>query len=92
MDRESVLGKFKTLNLWGRGETRAPHKPLLVILTIGELLRGKGRLLPYSEIDTKLGELLSEYGPGGRIRGRGTRSGGSRPMGSGRFLMPRRFA
>ena len=63
MDRKSVLEKFKTLNLWERGETRAPHKPLLAILTIGELLRGKGRLLPYSEIDTKLGELLSEYGP-----------------------------
>ena len=26
------------------------------------MLRGKDRLLPYSEIDTKLGELLSEYG------------------------------
>lgn len=63
MDRESVLEKFRTLNQWRRKGTRAPHKPLLVILAIGELLRGNGRLLPYSEIDTKLGELLSEYGP-----------------------------
>lgn len=63
MDRESVLEKFKTLNLFRKDGVRAPHKPLLVILAIGELLRGKGRLLPYSEIDTKLGKLLSEYGP-----------------------------
>ena len=49
--------------MWGRDGARAPHKPLLVILAIGELLRGKGRLLPYFEIDSKLGELLSEYGP-----------------------------
>ena len=62
MNRDSVLEKFKTPNLWEKDGARAPHKPLLVILTIGELLRGKGRLLPYSEIDTKLGELLSEYG------------------------------
>ena len=63
MDRASTLQKFECLNLWRRDGTRAPHKPLLVILAIGELLRGKGRQLPYSEIDTKLGELLSEYGP-----------------------------
>jgi len=63
MDRESVVEKFKTLNLWRKDGARAPHKPLLVIFAIGELLRGKGRLLPYSVIDPKLGELLSEYGP-----------------------------
>lgn len=63
MDRDSVLEKFRTLNLWRKDGARAPHKPLLVILAIGELLRGKGRLLPYSEMDTKLGKLLGEYGP-----------------------------
>lgn len=63
MDRESVLEKFISLNLFRKDGVRVPHKPLLVILAIGELLRGKGRLLPYSEIDTKLGKLLSEYGP-----------------------------
>lgn len=62
MDRESLLEKFKTLNLFRKDGIRAPHKPLLVILAIGELLQGKGRLLPYSEIDTRLGKLLSEYG------------------------------
>ena len=62
MDRDSVLQRFSSLNLWRKDRARAPHKPLLVVLAIGGLLRGKGRMLPYSEIDMKLGELLSEYG------------------------------
>ena len=62
MDRKSILQKFETLNLARKGGTRAPHKPLLVIYAIGELMRGKGRLLPYSETDKTLGELLSEFG------------------------------
>ena len=62
MDRESLLEKFETLNLWRRDGARAPHKPLLVLYAIGVLLRGKGRLLPYSEIDDNLGSLLSEFG------------------------------
>ena len=63
MDRESLLEKFRTLNLFRRDGVRAPHKPLLVNLALGDLLRGKERLLPYTEIDTRLGKLLSEYGP-----------------------------
>ena len=62
MDRESLLEKFETLNLWRRDGARAPHKPLLVLYAIGVLLRGKGRLLQYSEIDDNLGSLLSEFG------------------------------
>ena len=63
MDRKSVIQKFKTLNLWKRGGKRAPHKPLLVLYTIGKLLQGESRLLPYSEIDENLGNLLREFGP-----------------------------
>ena len=70
MDRESIVQKFETLNLWKSDGARAPHKPLLVLYTIGELLRGKSRLLPYSEIDENLGNLLSEFGP--RQSGHGT--------------------
>ena len=62
MDRESIIQKFETLNISKQDGARAPHKPLLVIHAIGELMRGKDRLLPYSEIDKTLGELLSEFG------------------------------
>ena len=63
MDRESIIQKFENLRLWQRGGVRAPHKHLLVLYAIGRLLRGEGRLIPYSEVDENLGNLLIEYGP-----------------------------
>lgn len=63
MDRELLVRKFGSLNLWRKDGARAPHKPLLVIYAIGELLRGKGRLLPFAEIDESFGNLLAEFGP-----------------------------
>ena len=63
MDRELILQKFKTLNLWQKGGRRAPHKPLLVLYAIGKLLRAESRLIAYSDVEKKLGELLQEFGP-----------------------------
>ena len=63
MDRDEIAQKFETLKVWQRGGERAPHKPLLVLYAIGKLLRGEERLLPYSEVDEKLGKLLREFGP-----------------------------
>ena len=63
MEKESVIHKFETLRLWQRGGVRAPHKPLLVLYAIGKLLRGEGRLIPFTEVDENLGTLLREYGP-----------------------------
>ena len=42
---------------------RAPQKPLLVLYAIGKLLQGEDRLLPFSEVDEKLGKLLRNFGP-----------------------------
>ena len=63
MDREEIIQRFEKLRVWKRAGERAPHKPLLVLYAIGKLLRGEGRLIPYSEVDTKLGNLLREFGP-----------------------------
>lgn len=63
MDREEIARKFETLKVWQRGDVRAPHKPLLVLYAIGKLLRGEGRLLPFYEVDERLGILLQEFGP-----------------------------
>ena len=62
MDTESIIRKIEPLNLARKDGVRAPHMPLLVIHAIGELMRGKDRLIPYNEIDKTLGELLSEFG------------------------------
>jgi putative restriction endonuclease len=60
---QAILESFRRLNLWQRGSERAPHKPLLVLLALGELMRGGPRLLSYRTIDPKLRHLLSEFGP-----------------------------
>ena len=62
MDRELILRKFESLRMWQSGGVRAPHKPLLVLCAIGKLLRGEGRLIPYSEVDEILGNLLKQFG------------------------------
>lgn len=63
MDRELILKKFENLRIWKRLGKRAPHKPLLVIYAIGKLLQDNRQIIPYSEIDKDLGELLREFGP-----------------------------
>ena len=70
MNREEIVQKFETLKVWQRGDKRAPHKPLLVLYAIGELLRGKGRLLPYTEVDHSFGDILAEFSP--RMSNQGT--------------------
>lgn len=64
MNRDEILEKFEKLKIWKRTGERAPHKPLLVLYAIGKLLRDDDRMVRYSEIDDKLGNLLREFGPG----------------------------
>jgi putative restriction endonuclease len=42
---------------------RAPHKPLLLLLTLGRLRREGDRGLVFAEIEAELGWLLREFGP-----------------------------
>ena len=63
MDSEAIAHKFEQLKVWKNAGERAPHKPLLVLYSIGKLLRDGSRLLSYSEIDNNLGNLLGEFGP-----------------------------
>lgn len=55
----SLLANLKT---WRRGDTRAPHKPLLILLALGRLSRGL-KLMPFIECESTLAELLREFGP-----------------------------
>ncbi|WP_218934122.1 phosphorothioated DNA-binding restriction endonuclease [Rosistilla ulvae] len=58
-----MLDQFRALKVWQRGDERAPHKPLLVLLVLGKYALGAERLIPYSEIDRPLRELLEAFGP-----------------------------
>lgn len=49
------------LNVWKRRGIRAPHKPLLLLVALRELLNGRERLLEFREFDDKLRPLLRKY-------------------------------
>lgn len=59
---ENVLQKISRLRTYQRGERRAPHKPLLLLIAIGELIRGKEKL-SYPEVEKALMPLLKAFAP-----------------------------
>ena len=63
MDRDEIRDQFRDLSVWKRGSERAPHKPLLVLWTLGRYAAGADRLLQYEEIDRALQKLLRDFGP-----------------------------
>lgn len=60
--RETVLRKIARLNTFRRGDRRAPHKPLLLLIAIGARMHGK-RSLPFAEVEARLMPLLRAYAP-----------------------------
>lgn len=58
----SIRQRFQSLSTWERGDNRAPHKPLLVLWSLGHYARGGSRLISYREIDAGLRRLLSNFG------------------------------
>jgi hypothetical protein len=39
-----ILNQIKDINVWRRGDERAPHKPLLILLALSRIARGGNRL------------------------------------------------
>lgn len=56
------LRRVETVTVWKRGNMRAPHKPLLLLLALGRLSRGEGAI-SFSECQPILSNLLREFGP-----------------------------
>lgn len=63
MNEEEIKRRIDNLNVWKRGDQRAPHKPLLLLYALGRCARGESRLVPYREVHEKLRKLLEEFGP-----------------------------
>lgn len=62
MTKPLVLNKFDSLNVWKRGDQRAPHKPLLVLLALGRWQHGDTEI-SFESAEPKLTTLLKEFGP-----------------------------
>ena len=63
MNRQEILDLFDQINVWKRGDLRAPHKPLLLLYALGKCARDEKREIPYHEVDENLRPLLIEFGP-----------------------------
>ena len=58
-----LLRPFGELKVWRRGSERAPHKPLLLLLSLSRIASGQPRLTSFSELEEPLTRLLRDYGP-----------------------------
>ncbi len=63
MTRDEILQAFDRIRVWQSGGQRAPHKPLLILLALGRLVRGEPPMAEFSELEEKLKELLTDFGP-----------------------------
>jgi putative restriction endonuclease len=63
MNAQELLARINTLNVWKKGDQRAPHKPLLLLLALARLNTGQPRLIAFDEIEKKLTTLLEDFGP-----------------------------
>jgi putative restriction endonuclease len=62
LQREQIIKAFDGIIVFTRGDQRAPHKPLLLLLALGRVQQGELRLLPYRKTDLKLQSLLRDFG------------------------------
>lgn len=61
--KQFILTHMKTLNVWRRGDERAPHKPFLILLALARVAHGQERLNRFSDLEEPLGHLLKDFGP-----------------------------
>jgi putative restriction endonuclease len=58
----NIASQIVNIKTWKRGNQRAPHKPLLLLMALAAVQRGEDRLKSFEEIEKKLKELLIEFG------------------------------
>jgi putative restriction endonuclease len=63
MNPDELIKKIENLSIWKKGGQRAPHKPLLLLLALGQLQSKKSNMFLYEDIKPKLTKLLIEFGP-----------------------------
>lgn len=68
LDATRLIDQLCNLKVWRKGDKRAPHKPLLVLLALARVQRGENRLVGYEDIATSLADLIRTYGPTGNVQ------------------------
>ena len=66
MNRELLKNLFDQINVWKKGDQRAPHKPLLLLMALARVQRGEERLVVFDQVDDVLRKLLMDFGPSRR--------------------------
>ena len=59
---QELLDQITSISVWKRGDQRAPHKPLLLLLALAAIQRGEPRLIAYRDIDQPMAHLLETFG------------------------------
>lgn len=62
MEGASVVEQLTSLHQYSASGQRAPHKPLLVLLALGQFEATGSSTLPWSVVEQRLGALLAEFG------------------------------
>ena len=62
MVKVSAIERLTALRQYQGDGKRAPHKPLLVLLALGRLANTGSSTMPWSLVQTRLTELLAEFG------------------------------
>jgi len=58
---DEIRRRFDEIVVWKRGDERAPHKPLLLLLALAWLRQGKPRLLPFAAYEKPLATLIGRF-------------------------------
>jgi hypothetical protein len=53
-DDQAIVERFAKFAVWKRGDERAPHKPLLLLIALARIQRGDPRLIPYRDVGAGL--------------------------------------
>src|SRR5579872_6708797 len=63
ISRSQIRDRLENLNTWKRGASRAPHKPLLLLLAFSRIVHDQPRMASFAELESPLRGLLDKYGP-----------------------------
>jgi len=57
-----LIERIDSINVYKKGNNRAPHKPLYLLLLLASLQKGKSRMLSFSDLDPILARALRIFG------------------------------